>query len=106
MAITVAPAALASCTAKIDTPPVPWVRTTSPGLIRASTMRARQAVRAAQGKVAASANDHPFGKRVKAAAGMATYSAAKPSAWSPGTPVSRGSAGPPAGQFGKKVDST
>ena len=70
MEITVAPAALASCRAKMETPPVPWVRTTSPGLIRASTIRARQAVRAAQGRVAASAKDQPAGMRVKARAGM------------------------------------
>ena len=104
--ITVAPAALASCRAKIDTPPVPWVKTTSPGRMRASTIRARQAVRAAQGRVAAWAMVQPLGNRVKAVAGMATYSAANPSALSPGTPIIRSSFGPPAGQLGKKVDST
>ena len=104
--MTVAPAALASCRAKMETPPVPWVRTTSPGLIRASTIRARQAVRAAQGRVAASAKDQPAGICVKARTGMATYSAAKPSAWSPGTPSRRSRTGPPVCQLGKKVDRT
>ena len=101
-----APAALASCTANIDTPPVPWVSTTSPGLIWASTISARQAVSAAQGRVAAWVSDQPLGRRVKALAGMATYSAAKPSTWSPGTPISRSSCGRPATQPGKNVDST
>lgn len=45
---------------KVETPPVPWVSTTSPGLIRASTINARQAVRAAQGNVAAWTKLHPL----------------------------------------------
>src|ERR1700737_5494408 len=106
VAITVAPAALANWTAKVDPPPVPWVSTTSPGLIRASTINARHAVRAAQGKVAAWAKLQPLGRRVKVSADMATYSAAKPSTPSPGTPMSRSRVGPPDAQFGKKVEST
>ena len=38
----------------MDTPPVPWVSTQSPGLTLASTIKARHAVKAAQGSVAAS----------------------------------------------------
>ena len=54
--MTRAPAALANCSAKTETPPVPCVSTQSPGLIFASTISARQAVSAAQGSVAASSN--------------------------------------------------
>jgi len=40
--ITVMPAALASCTAAIPTPPVaPWIMTASPGIARARWKRAR-----------------------------------------------------------------
>ena len=42
-----------------------------------------------QGKVAAWAKLHPVGRWVKASADMTTYSAARPSAPSPGTPMSR-----------------
>jgi hypothetical protein len=40
---------------EIDTPPVPWTSTVSPGWTCASTNSPRQAVSAAQGSVAASA---------------------------------------------------
>jgi len=53
-ALTVAPAALANCTAKILTPPVPCVITISPGISGLRPYRAFQAVRAAHESVDAS----------------------------------------------------
>ena len=55
VAMTVAPAILANCRAKIDTPPVPWINTLSPGLSLPSAISARQAVRPAVVRVDASA---------------------------------------------------
>jgi len=55
VAITRAPAALANCSAKIDTPPDPCTSTVEPGRIASSTNSARQAVSPAQVSVAASA---------------------------------------------------
>ena len=46
------PAAWANCRPKIETPPVPCSTTVSPGAKSASSNRARQAVRPAQGRVA------------------------------------------------------
>jgi hypothetical protein len=53
--ITVAPIALAICSAKMDTPPVPNASTVSLALRPPSTTRARQAVRPAVVRLAASA---------------------------------------------------
>jgi len=52
--ITRAPIALANCSAKIETPPVPSSSTVSPALSPPFTTNARQAVSAAVGKLAAS----------------------------------------------------
>ncbi len=52
--MTVAPASFANWSAKRETPPVPWRRTVSPGLMPPLSTSAFQAVTAAQGKVAAS----------------------------------------------------
>ena len=65
VAITMAPIALASCRAAIDTPPVPSTSTVSPAFKGPLTISARQAVRPAVVMVAASACDHPFGAWVK-----------------------------------------
>ena len=46
----------------------------------------------------------PAGVRVKAVAGMATSSAAKPSTWLPGTPSSDSGCGSPLCQWGKNSD--
>jgi len=54
VAITVAPMARASCSAKIETPPVPSTSTLSPALMPPSTTSARHAVRPAVVSVAAS----------------------------------------------------
>lgn len=54
VAITRATAALANCKAKIDTPPVPCVRTQSPGVIPAQSITAIHTVIPAQASVAAS----------------------------------------------------
>lgn len=53
--MTVAPAILANCRAKMETPPVPWISTLSPGLSLPSDISARQAVRPAVVRVDASA---------------------------------------------------
>ncbi|MOA28386.1 hypothetical protein D3C78_1493260 [compost metagenome] len=55
VAMTVAPAILANCRAKMETPPVPWISTLSPGFRWSSAISARQAVRPAVVRVAASA---------------------------------------------------
>jgi hypothetical protein len=55
--MTRAPHILANWRANKETPPVPWVRITSPGLTAPTLTTAPQAVSAAQGKVAASSND-------------------------------------------------
>src|SRR5690554_7857939 len=52
--ITSAPRALANCSPKIETPPVPWHTTTSPARTEPDSASAFQAVSAAHGRVAAS----------------------------------------------------
>ncbi|MNE80827.1 hypothetical protein D3C80_1774330 [compost metagenome] len=76
VAITVAPASLANCRAKIDTPPVPCTSTLSPGLRAPSAISARQAVRPAVVRVAASAWLQPCGARVNEVARAVTTSRA------------------------------
>jgi len=65
VAMTVAPAALANCSANSETPPVPWTSTVAPGLTCPSVITARQAVTPAQVRVALSAWLRPVGARVK-----------------------------------------
>ena len=78
-----APASLANWMAKMETPPVPWVSTVSPGLIPPPTTSACQAVSAAQGKVAASSKLRCSGMRTRPSSGSATSSASMPSASPP-----------------------
>ena len=60
----------------METPPVPWTRTVSPDLSFPSSTKARQAVKPAHGRVAASFKFKFLGIRVIALAGMAILSAA------------------------------
>ena len=77
--ITSAPAATANCKAKIDTPPVPNKSTLSPAFMPPTSTRARQAVSAAQGRVAAAATSYPTGTGITPAADSTTCSARTPS---------------------------
>ena len=74
VAITFAPIDFASCSAKIETPPVPCTRTVSPACSLPSLTNARHAVNPAQGNVAASAIVQSFGVRVIDFSDMAIYS--------------------------------
>src|SRR3546814_18059917 len=76
VAITPAPAALANCNAKTDTPPLPWNNPVEPGRVTPSTNSARHAVSPAQVSVAASAADQPCGARVNQCCGVTTVSRA------------------------------
>ena len=104
--MTVAPMALAICSAKMDTPPVPRTRTVSPAFSAPLTTRALHAVTPAVVSVAASANEYPFGARVNAVAGATTSSPAYPSTPSPGTVEKSPTAGAPSVQVGKKHETT
>jgi hypothetical protein len=77
--ITRAPISFANWSAKSDTPPVPCVSTTSPGLTAPLTARAFQAVTAAQGKVAACSSVRCSGTRTSPSSCSATNSANMPS---------------------------
>ena len=81
--MTVAPIALAICSAKIETPPVPRTRTVSPAFNAPLTTRALHAVTPAVGRVAASVNEYPLGAWVNAVAGATTSSRAYGRATSP-----------------------
>ena len=56
VAITRAPLIFENCSAKIETPPVPWVSTVCPDLMLPSFITALHAVSPAQGSEAASAS--------------------------------------------------
>ena len=79
VAITAAPAARASCKAKMETPPVPWTRIVSPGLSDAASKSACQAVTPAHGSVDACSNEKCAGIRTQAVSGSTTCSASTPS---------------------------
>ena len=80
--ITRAPAARASWSPKIDTPPVPWTSTVSPARSCAASNSAWYAVTPAHGKLAAASNDRRDGSRTHADSGSTTSSASMPS-WPP-----------------------
>ena len=104
--MTVAPMALAICSAKIETPPVPRTRTVSPAFNAPLTTRALHAVTPAVGRVAASGNEYPFGAWVNAVEGATTSSRAYPSTPSPGTVEKSAMGGGPSIQYGKKQETT
>src|SRR6516225_8654826 len=104
--MTVAPIALAICSAKIETPPVPRTRTVSPPFNAPLTTRALHAVTPAVGRVAASVNEYPLGAWVTAVAGATTISRAYPSTSSPGTVEKSPIAGAPSVHVGKKHETT
>ncbi len=99
--MTRAPASLANCSAKIETPPVPCTSTVSPAVSLPSTISPRQAVTAAQGSVAASSALQPAGALVTPSAVSAIASQATPSS-APPSAASRCGVGRPAVQCGKK----
>ena len=76
--MTAAPASFANCSAKMDTPPVPCTSTVSPGRMWASSKRARHAVSAAHGSVAASSNVRLEGMRLTPSASRTISSCSTP----------------------------
>jgi hypothetical protein len=79
------PAALASCSAHIETPPVPRSSTVLPGLAAPPTKRAFHAVTPAHGSVAASVNSSQEGTEISTFSGTTISSASMPSMVAPGT---------------------
>src|ERR1700691_3231095 len=78
--ITRAPPALVNCKAAMETPPVPRQSTVSPGFTGLpETIRAFQAVTAAQGRVAACSNEIVFGLGTMPSSCRTMYSASVPS---------------------------
>ncbi len=80
--ITVAPLALANCSAKMLTPPVPSSTTTEPGRVDAGRT-AFHAVVAAIGSAAPCTKSRCGGSGTRLAAGTATYSASDPGSVTP-----------------------
>src|SRR6218665_141452 len=79
VATTNAPAALASCTAMLPTPPAPPVtKTRAPGVSVTFSNNARQAVTATKGNAAASLNSMDEGLRAINATSATRYSASAP----------------------------
>lgn len=63
----------------METPPVPWINTLSPGLICRRPYNAFHAVRAAQGKVAPSSRLRFLGSGKRPFSGSTAYSRSMPS---------------------------
>ncbi len=95
-----APMALANCSAKRLTPPVPSSATVDP-TVMAAAFSALQAVVAAMGNVAASAKDRCAGMAASDAAGTAANSAADPGMVTPRMRRTAAAVRPPAAQSGR-----
>ena len=106
VATTGAPSLFANCTANSETPPVPCVRTTEPGLTAPCSTTAVHAVSAAQGNVAAVSVETDGGRGASADSAIVIASRRTPSPGPPSALVSFAISGSPAIQPGKKEITT
>ena len=101
-----APSACASCSPRIDTPPVPWSSTKSPGCVRPRVTSAFHTVTPAQGRVAASSYDRYFGSFTRPFSSSVTYCDNMPSTPPPSALAMYSGCGRPSNHFGKKIAAT
>ena len=106
VATTRAPSLLANCSANSETPPVPCVTTTEPGLTAPCSTTADHAVSAAQGKAAAVSVETDGGRGASASSAIVTVSRSTPSPGPPSALANFAISGSPAIQLGKKEITT